>query len=594
MAYENIRKMPKLDPNKDYTIEELVDYVRNALKGQNVREAFARSMEKTFDIAEGAKFSAEEAYEITQNLLDEAFDTSKINANFEERLNEKINNLQPEYNEFKTEIINARGSEGTLGERFESVDDNIQNNKEDIIGRGINAMFPPSPFQPAIGDGVTDDTSAIQDLLNFLKETGGTLLLPAKTFRTSSPITVPGGVQLTGVAKSNYGSTRGTIIRPLQEFEGDAVVFIGEESEESTNRMSIELSNIKVDGSASSVANAFKTNQSTSNISLTNLKAMHCDNGFTFDYTWNLNVVLCNTHRCNIGFNFVNAGGTSTNIDACVAYSCDIGFNIQDDVHLHYSSFNNCGVDDTDIGFNIEAPIRNCTFYNCGSEKHNTAFKVNHSEAFVVLSGFSHHTGNQNAVVFSIQKVQQFNLIGVQMITNYKIFDVNEDVVKKGSIKLTNSNIRTTDGRSMGDINCIVDTENKSTYDNPVNMSLFENRDINHFKSTLRINRHMKIVLPVPQNNFWSSVRLITHGFNNALSDNTGGLITLSAYNNNGQILHHHTNSNENNYIEANVVDGTVEFIIKLSHDRGGNFVICELDGYCFRNEITVYRLNEF
>jgi len=48
----------------------------------------------------------------------------------------------------------------------------------------LNILYPPIPFLAAVGDGVTDDTSAIQNLLNYLRDIGGgTLFIPAgKTF----------------------------------------------------------------------------------------------------------------------------------------------------------------------------------------------------------------------------------------------------------------------------------------------------------------------------------------------------------------------------------------------------------------------------
>ncbi|WP_143189903.1 hypothetical protein, partial [Corynebacterium diphtheriae] len=81
MAYENLRIFPKLDPNKSYTIEELTDYVRNAITGENVREALARSMEATNDIAVWAR-------DVAQQLIDGTFDEAELATEIEKRLKE--------------------------------------------------------------------------------------------------------------------------------------------------------------------------------------------------------------------------------------------------------------------------------------------------------------------------------------------------------------------------------------------------------------------------------------------------------------------------------------------------------------------------
>lgn len=50
----------------------------------------------------------------------------------------------------------------------------------------------------AVGDGTTDDKTAIQAALTSLASTGGTLFFPSGTYLTSGGLTVPGNVKLTG------------------------------------------------------------------------------------------------------------------------------------------------------------------------------------------------------------------------------------------------------------------------------------------------------------------------------------------------------------------------------------------------------------
>lgn len=51
----------------------------------------------------------------------------------------------------------------------------------------------------AVGDGVADDTAAIQAALNYAASIGGCLFFPAGTYRTTSPLTITRGVSLEGI-----------------------------------------------------------------------------------------------------------------------------------------------------------------------------------------------------------------------------------------------------------------------------------------------------------------------------------------------------------------------------------------------------------
>jgi len=66
--------------------------------------------------------------------------------------------------------------------------------------RDTNSLYDvrKAPFHAA-GDGVKDDTKAIQDALNAAGESGGgTVYLPQGVYRVSRPLTVPSGVELRG------------------------------------------------------------------------------------------------------------------------------------------------------------------------------------------------------------------------------------------------------------------------------------------------------------------------------------------------------------------------------------------------------------
>lgn len=71
---------------------------------------------------------------------------------------------------------------------------------------GIPPAQAPIPSGPtfdvtnygAVGDGVADDTSEVQAAITAAAGVGGTVLVPAGTYRISAAVSVPGGVRVTG------------------------------------------------------------------------------------------------------------------------------------------------------------------------------------------------------------------------------------------------------------------------------------------------------------------------------------------------------------------------------------------------------------
>lgn len=81
------------------TIKNLANKVRHAVYGHEVRESIAKSMEETGS-------TADEARQITEQLIDGSFDTGLLNTNIEQ----KLNNLETEYTP-KLNQVNAQLAE---------------------------------------------------------------------------------------------------------------------------------------------------------------------------------------------------------------------------------------------------------------------------------------------------------------------------------------------------------------------------------------------------------------------------------------------------------------------------------------------------
>lgn len=70
-----------LDPNKNYTAEELARFIREKLYGEHTREAMAKSLLKANEVAEWAG-------EVAQQIIDGAFDEGELLTEIKRKLNE--------------------------------------------------------------------------------------------------------------------------------------------------------------------------------------------------------------------------------------------------------------------------------------------------------------------------------------------------------------------------------------------------------------------------------------------------------------------------------------------------------------------------
>src|SRR5581483_4382395 len=82
--------------------------------------------------------------------------------------------------------------------------------------------YPTPQDYGATGDGVHDDTSAIQSALNAAP-LGGVVYLPPGTYATTAPITIPPQVTLLGSHTSHIDATTCSI-KPLASFSGSAII----------------------------------------------------------------------------------------------------------------------------------------------------------------------------------------------------------------------------------------------------------------------------------------------------------------------------------------------------------------------------------
>ena len=93
------------------------------------------------------------------------------------------------------------------GEEFTTLKNRLDKRDKNLLTRTINAI----DFG-IVGDGVTDDTLAIQSALDYAKDNGGELFLPEGTYLISSTLYL-NGVTLRGNVSNIFVSGKGTIIK---------------------------------------------------------------------------------------------------------------------------------------------------------------------------------------------------------------------------------------------------------------------------------------------------------------------------------------------------------------------------------------------
>ena len=228
-------------------IRKHADNVRTKTYGQEVREAQARNAEYAGLIADEARNTANTANELsidTQNRFN-----NQIAGNTD--INEVIDARQP----FGATAF------GTIGQRIQAIEDNLNR-------RGVDILNPPKGFAPCVGDGVADDTVALQTLINNFNH-----------LYASAPITVrvTDTIRLKQRRKSLVGSTHTsssdahnfTILYDGVVDRRKAVVIVGSNevgAEPSIDASGLVLAHVSVDANYKAgfaVYGTFLTNETT-------------------------------------------------------------------------------------------------------------------------------------------------------------------------------------------------------------------------------------------------------------------------------------------------------------------------------------------
>jgi hypothetical protein len=174
----------------------------------------------------------------------------------------------------------------------------------------------------AVGDGSTDDTTAIQNAINA----GGITVFRGKTYRCTN-LTAVNGMHLLGIGRNIYGST------PVTQAQRTTLKFMdsvsaGKMFNVPVNVVGGSITNIDMDGSKGGGA--------------TGHGIFMADNGSGEETQWLING--CSIHDFSIGCIYIGLGRRATKIAQCwVGFSNGFGI---------YVNGSDCGITQTIVGAN--------------------------------------------------------------------------------------------------------------------------------------------------------------------------------------------------------------------------------------------------
>lgn len=166
-------------------IKEELRRIKNAIFGREVRGSIHDGIKKMNDEVEVSTKKSDEAHEVMENIMQEGFDNAALESNFEQKLDDEIASLQPKWTGFKDDITTQ-----------------LTETEADLESRAVNVKT-----FGAKGDGVTNDTLAIQSTIDEVANRGGGIVkIPAGHYRAKG-IFVHSNVTVRGTGSSTIIET---------------------------------------------------------------------------------------------------------------------------------------------------------------------------------------------------------------------------------------------------------------------------------------------------------------------------------------------------------------------------------------------------
>lgn len=229
----------------------------------------------------------------------------------------------------------------------------------------VNSYITPEMYG-AIGDGVTDDSVALQNAINQCKELKKPLLLGGKIYLIDTPLIVPSSVTIKGIGSGSVIKKISDTSLTLNENEVNTIIML--------NGQAIVIEDISIIGNENTMnIDGFTFGENTSRFTFNRLRITFCNKAFNdLMSCWigEINKVHCLS--CIDAFYFGNAiEKTALRFTNCWAENCGNAYVLR---NVTYSSLLNCCADwcntiennPYDTGYGTEETGYGVyTFFNC-------------------------------------------------------------------------------------------------------------------------------------------------------------------------------------------------------------------------------------
>lgn len=268
---------------------------------------------------------------------------------------------------------------------------NLQDGYEACFNAVANLHVTPQMFG-AVGDGVADDTAAIQKAI----DTGAEVVIPAGTYLISSTLTVKTVNQVV------RGTSIDAVIQASSDL-GDNAMLVLDGSASPAYRSSQQLSNLHLKGNGESVGLMFKTNADffVSNVKVSNCKWGICSQDSLLYHVFGAMVIDCTN-----GIIFKNSAALSAANNVCyemckVIQISEYAIYSEDGNSTHNVVFQCCEIEATNTSKLDISPIALHSLSGSGASPlmvfRNCWFEQNNGTIPVRITGTD---GNQKQYVF--------------------------------------------------------------------------------------------------------------------------------------------------------------------------------------------------
>lgn len=256
---------------------------------------------------------------INKDVFDMKLDREEFNA-YREQVDQQLDELQQTVTQQLEEL--QQTVENRLEEFLVETNEIVESVQGDLYSRGVNPLNPPKGYEPAVGDGVADDTEALQQLLNDFSH----VLSPIDViYRVTDTIRVPTRTTFQAVASISSGTDD---VQPQIIYDGvidnrKTVVLLGENevgAEPNQAAHGVLFKNFVVNANKKAGIGVYGTYLSQGTF-VDNISVWHSlEHNFYFARSWyatyiNLNSKTCRMNGFSLGLPLRFSDGTEVKWD---------------------------------------------------------------------------------------------------------------------------------------------------------------------------------------------------------------------------------------------------------------------------------------